>query len=61
MEPYEREYSIQGRFLDEVYMHERIHSPLGYLTPAEFETQRLARTAAAQPIVPQEMPRYARF
>ena len=26
-----------GRFLNDVYMHKRIHSSRGYLTPVEFE------------------------
>jgi putative transposase len=36
---YHDAYQQLGRFLDDVYMHKRIHSSLGYLTPAEFEAQ----------------------
>jgi len=39
---YHDAYQQIGRFLDDVYMHKRIHSSLGYLTPAEFEAQWLA-------------------
>lgn len=42
---YHDAYAHLGRFLDEVYMHKRIHSSLGYLTPAEFEAQWLAQQA----------------
>jgi putative transposase len=38
---YHDAYRQLGRFLDTVYMHKRIHSSLGYLTPAEFEVQWL--------------------
>jgi transposase InsO family protein len=36
---YNDAYQQIGRFLDEVYQRKRIHSSLGYLTPAEFEAQ----------------------
>ena len=39
-----------GQFLDDVYMHKRIHSSLGYLTPAEFEAQWRVQQAVASSI-----------
>jgi putative transposase len=40
-EDYWDAYQQIGRFLEEVYMRKRIHSSLGYLTPAEFESRWL--------------------
>lgn len=42
---YHDAYQQIGQFLEDVYMHKRIHSSLGYLTPAEFERQWLAQQA----------------
>ncbi len=49
-EDYGDAYRQIGRFLDEVYVHKRIHSSLGYLTPAEFETRWLTRQPTPQSV-----------
>ena len=35
-----------GHFLDDVYMHKRIHSALSYLTPVEFQSLWLSQVAS---------------
>ena len=46
---YRDAYQQIGHFLSDVYTHKRIHSALGYLTPAEFQTEWVSRQAT-QPI-----------
>ena len=45
---YHDAYRQIGQFLEDVYMHKRVHSRLGYLTPVEFERQY--RLASATPL-----------
>ncbi len=40
---YHDAYQHIGQFIEDVYMHKRIHSSLGYLTPVEFEQRWLAQ------------------
>lgn len=49
-EDYHEAYQQIGQFLEDLYRRKRVHSSLGYLTPAEFETQWHLASAVA-PIV----------
>jgi len=44
-EDFSAAYGSIGRFIDDVYNTKRVHSSLGYLTPAEFEAAYRARQA----------------
>lgn len=47
---YHDAYRQIGRFLEDVYMHKRVHSKLAYLTPAEFECQWRLASAPTQDV-----------
>ncbi len=44
---YEDALAQIGHFIDDVYLTKRIHSSLGYLTPAEYEAQWHMKQAAS--------------
>jgi len=48
---FEDAHSQIGRFLEEVYTHKRIHSSLGYLTPAEFEEEWRQSRSRERPLL----------